>query len=141
MSSAIHSFTISIDSPLEIVCTRVAFPTGDLIFCACYRSPSSTTNFCTDLHDVLNKLVVRYPKSHLFLLGDFNFPNIVWQNGVPSLKQSSSECTHFLDICADFNLTQLIHEPTRTTSASSNTLDLFLQQLQIWFLLQHTLKE
>lgn len=67
----------------------------------------------------------RYPNADLLLFGDFNLPDIDWHNTVPSLV-SQTESRDFLDVCLNFNLTQLILEPTRVTQDTANILDLLL---------------
>lgn len=105
---------------------RVTISDRHYIFCACYRPPNSSPTFCTDLNDVLNKLIIRFHNSPLFVLGDFNFPGIIRQTDCGNFKRTSAENIEFLNLCFDFNLTQLVHKPTRVTPACSNTLDLVL---------------
>lgn len=62
----------------------------------------------------------------MFILGDFNLPNITWTSELPIMRPYSSISLEFLDLCAVFSLTQLITEPTRSTELASNTLDLVL---------------
>lgn len=126
VNEAFNSSVVPIRSSLEIVCVRIIFSCRDYILCACYRSPAPSPSFCSELHDVLNLLIVRYPNSPLILMGDFNFPGIVWRADSVSVKQNLPENIEFLNLCTDFNLTQLVLEPTRSTSTCSNTLDLVL---------------
>lgn len=98
----------------------------DFIFCACYRPPTTSPSFYSDLHDALNQLIVRYPNAPLFLLGDFNFPDIVWNSDSITLKHTSSERSNCINLCHDFNLAQIVHKPTRISASSSNTLDLIV---------------
>lgn len=116
---------INIATHLEIVCTRVTLGYRDFIFCVCYRPPSSPLTFNSDLHDVINELIVRFPSCPLFLLGDFNFPTINWHDSPPS-SDCSSECSLFINLCLDFNFKQLVLQPTRSTRHSANILDLLL---------------
>lgn len=126
VKDSLNSSVIAISSPLEIVCVRVTISDRHFIFCACYRPPNSSPTFCADLHDVLNKLIIRFHNSPLFVLGDFNFADIIWQSDCVNFKRTSAETIEFLNLCFDFNLTQLVHKPTRVTPACSNTLDLVL---------------
>ena len=69
--------------------------------------------------------VRKHAKGNIWLLGDFNFPKLVWPENNPILK---SDCSHkqvyelFLDFLDDFSFTQMTTDPTR----QNNVLDLFL---------------
>ena len=59
---------------------------------------------------------------HTWLTGDFNLPNIIWENG--SVKDRSQYRKHhqdFLDFLVNASLSQMVQTPTR----GENTLDLF----------------
>lgn len=85
-----------------------------------------TTFFCEDLHDSLNNIITRFPTSPIILMGDFNFPTIVWSGISPVAQPFSLESNNFVDLCSDYSLSQLVTKPTRTTSSSANILDLIL---------------
>lgn len=118
----LQSFSFPLVCSLEMVCMCVRINHRDMVFCCCYRPPNSCPTFCDDLHDVLNKIVTRFPRTPLFLLGDFNFPKIHWSTTGAVVFDSSVETKAFVKLCTDFNLSQLITEPTR----GANTLDLLL---------------
>lgn len=121
-----HSFSVPISSHLEIVCAGIRLKHRDTIFCVCYRPPNASASFCNDLHDVLNNITLRFPKSSLFLLGDFNYPKIVWTQSCPGDLGSSRETAEFLDLCSTFHFSQLVTQPTRISITSANVLDLVL---------------
>lgn len=87
------------------------------------QTPYSYPQFSYYLNDSLNQLTTTHPNARILLFGDFNFPSIDWQNFTPT---SNEEITNFLDVCLNFNLTQLVKEPTRVVRDSSNILDLIL---------------
>lgn len=120
------SSAIMVDTNLEFVSACVFTGHRKFIFSVCYKPPQSSTAFCQELHDVLNKLTVRFPKCPLFLFGDFNLPSIIWSTDPPSLVENSIECSSFLNVCLDFNLKQLVLQPTRCSPHSANVLDLLL---------------
>lgn len=68
----------------------------------------------------------RFPFTPLFLLGDFNLPNLNWNTDPPSLSPFSAQAKDFVDMCSVFGLCQLVTQPTRITSTTSSTLDLIL---------------
>lgn len=90
----------------------------------CYRPPIPDCTLAHQLHDVLANVVSTYPECSLSLFDDFNFPSIVWP--VPIQIYSKSECGHYIQVCIEFNLCQLVTSPTRVTPESSNVLELIL---------------
>lgn len=125
VSRNIPSFRINVVSQLESVWVCITLKSTKLILGACYRPPDAAPTFIEDLHDVLNTVVCRYPSLPVVLLGDFNFPNIVWSSDGPTLEPFSSQSQGFVELCICFNLTQLVLKPTRCTAQSANILDLF----------------
>lgn len=113
-------------SSLEIVWAVVTLAYQKIILGVCYRPPSFTTTFVCDLHDAINSVFSRYTTLPIFLLGDFNMPNLLWKNVPVTVYPNSSMAQDFLELCSTFSLTQLIKEPTRITPSVSNTLDLIL---------------
>lgn len=61
----------------------------------------------------------------LFLVGDFNFPGIDWKTQ-PTVIEGGSECLAFINLCLDFNLTQLVTKPARSSSHLATILYLIL---------------
>lgn len=126
INQCIECSFLPVVSDLESVwsCLNVNFK--KIVVGVCYRSPSSPASFCDQLHDCLNQVTVRYPGASIILLGDFNFPSIDWLH-VSSLTCSSpTESSHFVTLCSDFGLSQVVTSPTRVTQQSSSILDLVL---------------
>lgn len=65
-----------------------------------------------------------YSKADLVLFGDFNFPGINWSE--VTATANTTQAKDFIDVCLNYNLTQLVTQPTRVTCDSSNILDLIL---------------
>lgn len=84
-----------------------------------------SSSFINDLYDVVSTITTKFHSAPLFLLGDFNFPNITWNNGQPILS-SSSDSQEFFGFCSTFSLCQMVTQATRITQNTSNTLDLIL---------------
>lgn len=118
INKTIPSFLVDTDSALEVV--WVACPTlfGKLLMGVCYRPPASDRLFVSDLHKTISRALEQFPTNKIYLFGDFNFPDINWSR----LSSSSSESSDFIELCLEFNLTQIVTEPTRGT----NILDLIL---------------
>ena len=101
----------------------ICFSKKSKCFITCiYRPPSADNtkflqllNFITDfinMHDNLNK-------QNLFISGDFNFPNIPWNNlSITDISKSNTDLDNFIN---NHFLTQYIQENTR----KNNILDLF----------------
>lgn len=122
VSDKFHSNAIHTALPLELVCACVRFGYQDVVLCACYRPPHCSSNFCENLYDCLHALSVQYPNLLIFLLGDFNFPDIIWSSE-EGMACHTAESKHFINVCNDFNLDQIVFESTCVTAFSSNTLD------------------
>ena len=63
--------------------------------------------------------IVGYVTNTIFLLGDFNFPDVDWT----TLSGSSSRSNKFCDLLFQYNLTQIVNEPTHNLG---NILDLII---------------
>lgn len=116
---------INIDSDLEILWLLFRSVPHSVLLGVCYRPPKSSPDFARQLNGILAELTTKYPNAHVLLLGDFNFPNIDWCN-LTSSAPNAKEANDFLDVCLNFNLTQLITQPTRVTRDTANILDLIL---------------
>lgn len=113
-------------SNLEIIWAIIELTSQKLIIGVCYRPPHNTPTFINELHDIINLVCTRHTNIPLFLLGDFNIPNISWENEPPTLQPFSTFGNDFFNTCSVFSLSQLIRQPTRSTQTSANILDLVL---------------
>lgn len=109
----------------EIVAAEIKLKGNDkqLIMCA-YRSPNTSN---PENETRINN-IVRSTKdmgySHVLLLGDFNHPDIKWDNG-GTLHNANNVTNDFLDAVNDAYLYQHIEFPTRyRENETSNILDL-----------------
>lgn len=117
---------ISISSSLETLWVLIHTLPKKVLLGVCYRPPSATTDFSYQLNDIVSKLVTEHPTAQLVLFGDFNFPLIDWCNPQSSSAPGNTETQNFVDFCLNFNLSQLVSEPTRVTQQVANVLDLVL---------------
>lgn len=124
-SKKLSCSVINIASQLEILWVMCRAPPETVILGVCYRPPRTDPNFARELNEMLSTLTNKHPTAHILLYGDFHFPNIDWLNQA-QLITGNTEAREFVDVCLNFNLTQLVSEPTRVTSESSNILDLIL---------------
>lgn len=126
ISKDIPSSCIHVNTELELVLSMVTIGYHKIILGICYRSPSSASTFVDELHDAINIVCTRFPSHPLFLLGDFNFPSIVWNANAPYSLPSSPQPSEFIKLCSVFSLTQLVTLPTRTCTGNATILDLIL---------------
>lgn len=116
---------INIHCKLEILWLVCRAVPETVLLGVCYRPPDNNPDFAQDLNDILNQLTTKYSTAHILLFGDFNFPDIDW-NDANQLITGHSRTKEFINVCLNFNLTQLITEPTRISGETSNILDLIL---------------
>lgn len=114
---------INIATDLEIVWLLCRARTKTVLLGVCYRPPRNSPDFPEKLN-ILTQLHTAHSNASVVLLCDFNYPSIDWTNRVSIV--SNSEATNFIDVCLNFNLAQLVSEPTRITQESANILDLIL---------------
>ena len=107
---------------------KVSIPnTLPIYVCSYYRSPDNNLNPILQLQISLNKLVEKsLNMPSILLMGDFNFPSIVWSDGYglpnPNPTYGSELNSVFLETMNDASLEQYVTEPTR----QNNILDLVL---------------
>lgn len=121
---SIVSKLVSVPCDLEIIFVNLHLSTfTQVIVGVCYRPPNANSEFCVDLHCCLSRIRLLFPNVPLVLAGDFNMPGIDWSTStVPHMCLNRSVCLKFLNLCTEFNLTQIITSPTRENAL----LDLFL---------------
>ena len=122
IQSSFSPAEIFVQSPSENIfrdstwCTLSIAKNLSLLVGCVYRSPSSDS----DNNQSLNKLISTacdMPQCHKIILGDFNFPDIEWDD--LSGKTSSESFRIMINDCF---LTQIVRQPTR----GSSILDLVL---------------
>lgn len=126
VAAHIESFCLRLTSDLEILFICLCLNHQKLVLGVCYRAPSCNNSFVNNLHDAINSILVRFPSVPIVLLGDFNYPNIVWNDLHTHCHPFSTDAAEFINLCNDFSFTQLVSLPTRSTPTASNILDLVL---------------
>lgn len=61
---------------LELVWAIIEINQQRVIVGVCYRPPNHSSTLVNELDDVINLVASRHPTVPLFLLGEFNIPNI-----------------------------------------------------------------
>lgn len=126
ISSDISSSSVHVHTNLEMIWAVVTLSHQNVVIGVCYRPPSPSPTFSSELQDAINVVSTRFPTSPLLLLGDFNFPNITWNSHSPLIFPLSSQAREFLDVCSVFSLQQMCTQATRIVAHAANTLDLIL---------------
>lgn len=124
-SQELSCSVLSIRSNLELLFIHCHAAPQSVLVGVCYRPPHSSPAFAIELNNALFEITSKHTKASLLLFGDFNFPDINWHNLSPHLV-NETEVKNFLDVCLDFNLSQLVSQPTRITENTANVLDLIL---------------
>ena len=114
---------ITMNTSCEVVACKVEVCGTSLIVCAIYRPPNNDDVYLNELCKVLYEIISKNPKLPIWVAGDFNLPNIDWNNlSITSYNYPLQLCDIMLDFVADSGLTQIVHSPTR----ENNILDIFL---------------
>lgn len=115
---------VFVDLPCILEYVAVVFESNkcNVLLICIYNPP---VKHCADeLQLLLDHFMGKYPKYILMLTGDFNMPDINWSlHSVKKESQSKGIHTNFLNVIQEFNLSQLINEPTHIRG---NILDLVL---------------
>ena len=118
--------TLSVDA--ELVWVKIILSNMKQLYLGSfYRPPDHRAYPMLELQTSLKKLIDQCSSSpNIILLGDFNFPSIVWSDGqgqvCPSPNYGAEVNNLFLDIVSDTGLEQYVDSPTR----QGKTLDLVL---------------
>ena len=65
-----------------VVCHIQLSNLSSLVVCSVYRSPSSDCEYMEQLCNALEEIITKFPKSIIWIAGDFNLPNVDWKNNI-----------------------------------------------------------
>lgn len=68
------------------------------VLICCYRSSFSNRSFAKKLCDGINNIIKSFRNTPLVVLGDFDYPDIVWCGAGPLPGPSSSASNHFFNV-------------------------------------------
>ena len=117
------------DCSAEVCWASIDFANnGTLYIGSCYRPPGAKSEVIDELQNSINNIIHKHRKMPALLLaGDFNLPDIDWDNIITSNPRTHAVHSHFLNFVNGCSLFQMSKEPTRP--ASGNILDLILTTL------------
>lgn len=112
-----------LDTDCEIIWTQCQIKnktSKSVFFASFYRPNKNDINSLEELDSSLFKLGDRLNSNNIIVAGDFNTPDLKWDDLETTNCSSNSE--RFLEIIDEHGLTQLVKEPTR----ENNIIDLVL---------------
>ena len=107
---------------IDALWIQVKFPTNSTLFSVVYRSELETTNFFENFRVVLEKAWSK--TDSIFLLRDLNCCLLKTDSNDNIL--TSYKVKKLMEIFDDFNLQDVITEPTRITSTTESLIDLIV---------------
>ena len=99
---------------IEAIWIQVKFPAHSTLFSVVYRSELESPNFFENFHGVLERAWLK--TDSIFVLGDLNCCMLEAQNN-PSSTLITSKTKNLLRLLEDFNMQNVIAEPTYTTKS------------------------
>ena len=122
-----EELTVDSNVDCEAVWVKVKVQgSSDLYIGSFYRPPDKTNpEYLQELQSIMRRIPTD-KGAHLWLGGDFNLPDIIWEEeSVVPYASYSSISNQLLSIAKDSFLEQIVAQPTRITETTSNILDLF----------------
>lgn len=119
---------IEFETNCEITWMKIEVAGSKAVYVAAYYRPhENDEHSLQELEKSLNLLKAKAEtESHIRLGGDFNLPGYNWEENRTKDSCNNPDLTRrFVDMLDDYNLTQIVSEPTFL----ENTLDLFLTNI------------
>ena len=95
----------------ETIACKIQYDNQSVLIGCIYRPPSSTSEYCSRVNKVIDKLS-QYEANQCLICGDFNYPKIDWNNNLVNAISESKEQL-FYDTCQNNFLFQHVDEFTR----------------------------
>ena len=113
---------INITNSSELVSCKIDLEEGNLIVIAVYRPPNNNLAYAETRCETIERVVLDYPGSVIWIVGDLNLPNVCWNNWtVNDSNYPFALCNLFIDLFVTHGFCQLVYSPTR----NNNILDIF----------------
>ena len=132
LKNGIQYQNMLIESTLEIICAKVIFNNMTYYICCVYRPPTTTNRITDEFIGEFSRVVTIIrdqcnSTDHLIIAGDFNFHTKEWWQGSKDTVAGSK----FNACLLEYDLNQVVGEPTHITRSGSSLLDLFIVDLSI----------
>ena len=122
IKAEIVSEQVDVDTPCECIARKINRNTRDsLIVATIYRPTNNDVDYAKALYNTIKSLCLNYPKSTIWVAGDFNLPDIDWLTNTFSGNRYLNEINQKLLQIEELELSQIVKFPTRDKS----TLELF----------------
>ena len=124
MCTLVVSEQPQLSTDFEIVWAKVQVVGAKPLLIAAYYRPSEHDQVSAEEFEK-SLALIDTSKLHVWVLGDFNYPKLNWEENQPVLKQNCPNPEMYQDFVSaldDNYLTQMVCEPTR----ENNILDLFI---------------
>ena len=117
-----------LDADCELLWAQLQIKDAKSVFLGCfYRPPNDGIESLHQLDQSLSKLYGSNNSPNAWIGGDFNLSEIEWDTcTVQKYATKGPLCQPLLKMTTEYNLTQMITQPTYRTDDSESLLDLFL---------------
>lgn len=128
VASDLPFLDVSVNTNTEMIWGKISPIYGETLFiCSFYRPPGGDIRTMEEFKSAFLSLGLAVNlNSNVIIAGDFNFPSIVWEDGIGYTEANPTYGTEinsiFLDIINEFGLEQQVSEHTR----GNHTLDIVL---------------
>ena len=119
-SQILHELS-TVDPDIEQLWVQVTAPNHKRMLIAnIYRPPSGNVTLAIDKIRKSLKLINKFNSFEIVIMGDFN---------IDMSKRNVNGKKLLIELCRDFNLTELIKDPTRITCTTTSILDLIITNM------------
>lgn len=105
----------------EAIWCNITLAGGRLLLGLCYRSPSSSTDNNECLLKMLDQAISKTGAARVLILGDFNYPEIDYENGIV-LAGEGADSSKFFVKTQELCLAQVVNQPTRVRQGQQPSL-------------------
>ena len=102
-----------LETDCELLWIELSLTPANVLVGVFYNPPDSPSSTMTQLNNSLAAINISTP---IVICGDFNLPNINWREASPSPTVYSTKAHLLCELIQEFNLQQLVTEPTRNSS-------------------------
>lgn len=116
---SIQAIVLADVADLECLCIKITCWGQCFVLYACYRPPDAAPEYLLKLQEHMTQ----FQSKKIFVIGDFNLPNVDWEL-LRASRKSNKNANIVFDIMLTHDLVQVVRQPTREERSSSAILDL-----------------